>query len=343
MSKEIFKRDAHNLPPFDTVIVDEAHTCLGVTANVRWVNKEPRPKTSQIFEALDEFISRIKPKRLYLCTATVIRSPMTVWGAAKILGKNWDWYKFRNIYYARLPMPGREVFVAKSDSATKDRLASTVRKLGYTGQLSDYFDVPDQTHQTVYVDLTVAQKARIKALPLEFPDPLVLLGKTHQVENGVLAGDDWNAEESFPNAKMEKISDYAIEFPRMIIFAKYRSQIDQVAKTLSETGKKVFILTGDTKDRGRVIGEANKCDDYVFIAQSQISAGFEIPNCPVMVFASLDWSVVNYLQAQGRILRANSLKKNLYINLVAKGGIDEHVYKTIMNKEDFNARIYLNL
>lgn len=341
ISKEEFRKRAPMLKPFDTVIVDEAHTCLGATPNVRWVKKQPRPKTSQLFEALEAYVQRVNPKRLYLCTATIIRSPMTVWAASRILGEDWDFYKFRNTFYVRLPMPGREVFAPKSDIETKERLANAVKKLGYVGRLENYFDVPDQTYKTHYMELTVEQKARIKEMALEFPDPLVRCGKVHQIENGVLAGDEFSAPESFSNEKIDVLKDYAFEFPRMIVFAKYTAQINAIAEAMEKIGKKVFTLTGDTKDRGAVIKEANETPEYVFIAQAQISAGWELPECPVMVFASRTYSFVDYDQALGRIQRANNIKKNLYIHLVVKGGVDEAVDKCISMKQDFNEKLYV--
>ncbi len=342
ISKEDFRKRAFNLRPFDTVIVDEAHTCLGVTPNIRWVKKQAIPKTSQLFEELGLYLMRVQPKRVYLCTATIMRSPMTVWGAAKILGQDWNFYEFRSVFYARLPMPGREVYTPKTDDATKQRLADAVKKLGYVGRLEDYFDVPDQTYKTVHVDLTIKQKAKIKEMMLEYPDPLVRVGKIHQIENGVLAGDEFSEPEVFENEKLDTILDYAIEFPRMVVFAKYTAQIAQIASALEKAGKKVLCLTGATKDRGAVIQEANEAKDCVFIAQAQISAGWELPEYPVMVFASRTYSFVDYDQAIGRIQRANNIKKNLYINLVAKGGVDEAVDKCINEKQDFNEKLYLN-
>ena len=88
ISKETFRRDHEKLPRYDTVICEEAHTLLGVTPNVRYKNKQAIPKTSQLYEALESFLNRIQPERLYLVTATIIKNPMTVWGAGKLLGKN---------------------------------------------------------------------------------------------------------------------------------------------------------------------------------------------------------------------------------------------------------------
>lgn len=343
ISKEQFKKLAPTLPRFNTVIIDEAHTALGVTPNIRYVKKQPRPKASQLFDALEEYLRTYPPDRLYLVTATIIRSPMTVWAATRLLGKDFDFYNWRQTFYVRLPMPGREVYISKDDSETKNKLANVVKAFGYVGRLGDYFDVPDQTYRTIHLELTEDQKKRIKELPMEYPEPIVLLGKKHQVENGVLAGDEFKAPERFKSQKIEKLLELAEEFPRMVIFAKYTAQIAQIASAFDDMARQVFILDGSTKDRGSLIKEANECYSGIFIAQAQVSAGWELPEWPVMVFASMSYSVVDRIQGEGRILRANALKKNLYIDLVVKGGIDEAVHESITNKQDFNERIYLKI
>lgn len=341
ISKEAFRRDWEHLPRYDTVIVDEAHTCLGVTPNVRQRKKVIVPRASQLFEALQTYLFIHKPARLYLCTATIMRSPMTVWAAATLLGQNWNFFDFRQVYYVKLPMPGRDVYTPKKDDATKERLAQVVRKLGYVGRLEDYFDVPDQTYKTIHLDLTAKQKARIKELALEYPEPIVRVGKIHQVENGVLSGDEFAEPEEFDNEKIDTILDLAVEFPRMVVFAKYTAQIHAIGEALAQKGYKTFRLTGQTLDRGWLISEANASPTGIFIAQAQISAGWELPEYPVMVFASRTYSFVDYDQALGRIQRANNIKKNLYINLVVKGGIDEAVDKCISQKQDFNEKLYV--
>lgn len=350
ISKETFRRDHEQMQRYDTVIVDEAHTMLGLTPNTRQRKRVTIPKASQLFEALDEYLARTKPARLYLCTATIMKSPMTVL-AAKWLLKGikaihpynncmGEFYQFRHNFYTKLPMPGREVWAPKKDSATKDALAAMVRDLGYVGRLEDFFDVPDQTFKTVYVPLSAAQISRIKELKMEYPEPIVRIGKRHQVENGCLAGDEFNRPELFSNAKIEKIKEYALEFPRMVIFARYRAQIDMLEAELTHDGYYVLTLTGDTKDRGQVIADANAAEECIFIAQCQVSAGWELPEYPVMIFASNDYSFVNRTQAEGRIQRANNIKKNLYVDLVVKGGVDDAVYNSLINKKDFDERIY---
>lgn len=352
ISKETFRRDAHLLPRFDTVIVDETHTCLGVRPNTRQVNRKAVPDASQLYEALQTYLKRTKPTRLYLCTASIMKSPFTVWAAGTLLGKKWDFYKFRDTFYIPLPMPGRPVYAPRRDSKLKDKLAKLAQSIGYVGRLEDYFDVPEQTFITKHIELTSKQVNRIKALRLEYPDPIVRIGKIHQVENGVLAGDEFNEPEMFDNGKEEAILEYALQFPRMVVFAKYTAQIAKIGRLLMEEGYQVRTLEGGTKDRGRMLAEANAMKECIFIVQAQISAGWQLGktkghpeyfdyNC--MVFASRTYSLVDYTQGIGRILRADNLKKNLYINLVVKGGVDEAVDKSLANKQDFDERLYLKI
>ena len=338
LSKEKFK--SSDKEHYDTIIVDEAHTVFGVTPTVQWVKKQPRPKASQLFNTLIEYITAYNPQRIYLVTATPNKSPMAIWAAAKILGVSWDWYKFRQTFYFPVPVQGREIWMARKDDSAKERLAKATNSLGYSGRLQDYFDVPEQTYKTVYVDLTKDQEARLDGISMEYPDPLVLVGKCHQIENGVLSGDEFNEPEEFDNNKDEKIIDYALEFPRMIIFAKYTAQIKHISKILKAEGYKVLELTGQTKDRGALFIEANASKECIVIAQTQISAGWELPDYPVMLFASNSYSIVDKVQAEGRILRANALKKNLYITLVARNGVDDAVYKALENKQDFIEKLY---
>jgi SNF2 family DNA or RNA helicase len=343
ISKETFRRDWETLPAFNTVIVDEAETCLGVTPNTRQRNKQTIPKASQLFEALQSFLQKYPPERIYLCTATITRSPFTVWAAGVLLGKSWDYYKWRSFFYTRLPMPGREVWTPKSSNECKNKLAECVRSIGSVGRLEDWFDVPEQTYRTDWVDLTDEQKKRIKEIKIEYPDPIVALGKRLQIENGCLNGDEYNASELISSAKSDRILRYAEEFPRLIIWAKFTNQINHYDEILTHAGYTVYRLTGETKDREALFKTLSTATNAILIAQASISAGWEWKACPTMIFASRTYNISDYIQGQGRIQRTDAIKKNLYINLITRGGIDEAVNDAIENKRDFSERVYLNL
>lgn len=338
VSKEEFRRDWEKYQYYDTVILDELHNLTGVLPSIIYRNKKPIPKTSQIFKTVFNFIKKTNPSRLYLLTATPVKNPMAVYATGILLGKDWDFYQFRNIYYVPIKMGNREIWMPKKDTVTQERLGNVVKKLGYTGKLSDYADVPDQTHKIINVPLNKDQTERIKQLSIEYPDPLVLIGKKHQVENGVLKGDKFNKSQVFISGKFEIMENLQQEFGKIIIFAKYTEQITQIAKYF--TGKcDIFSITGSTNDRGKVIEMAEKSDKCVIIIQSTISAGYELPSFRCSVYASLSYSYVDLNQSQGRSLRINNLQKNLYVYLLS-GEIDKAIYKVLETKNSFQEATY---
>lgn len=347
VSKEDMRKNWDSYPKYDTLILDEVHNGIAsVSPTVVYRKKIAYPKTSQMYDAVINYIKKHNPSRLYPLTATPTRSPFCVYAIATLLGKTWNFYDFRSIYYVPIKMGNREIWMPKKDNVTKERLAKTVRGLGVVGQLSDWFDVPTQTYKTVYVSLTDKQRQRLSKLPLEYPEPIVLCGKKHQVENGILAGDQFNLAESFDNEKIDKILDYALEFPKMVIFSKYIAQIEAIQSALTKEGYKVLTLTGATKNREEVLQDANTSPKCIIIISAQISEGYELPDFPVMIFASMSYSVVSRIQAEGRVLRASNLKKNLYITLVARDKedtVDEAVYECIELKKDFSEAVYCKL
>jgi SNF2 family DNA or RNA helicase len=239
-------------------------------------------------------------------------------------------------------MPGREVWSPKKDDDAKNALAEAVRSMGYVGRLEDFFDVPEQTFKNDYVDLTPEQRKRINEIKIEFPDPIVALGKRLQIENGVLNGDEYTESEFIKDNKLARIEHYAEEFPRMIVWAIFTNQIKKYEPALSSRYP-VYTLTGATQDRESLFRDLRNRDQYILIVQAQISAGWELKECPIEIFASRTYSFSDYEQGLGRIQRTDAIKKNLYINLIARGGVDEAVHQTLLNKKDFSERVYLNI
>lgn len=353
ISKEDLRRDWEILGPADTVIIDECHNNFGVTPDTRQRKGVQVPKTSQIFEATLSYLRKYPPKRLYLLSATPVGKPMNLWAIAKLFGINWNFFGFREKYYNQIRMGQRRIWIAKKDDATKERLAELVKKFGYTGGLNDFFDVPEQTHKIVEIDLTDEQDRAIRQIAIMEADPLVRRARERTVANGVLYGkkveaiggkeDKMTAQTTiYPSKKIDYILERAIEFPKLLIFANYTAQINEIAKALRAEGYQVSTLTGATEDRKDLIVNAEKASRHIVIAQSSISSGYELPSFPCVIYASKSWRYVDYEQSLGRVLRANRLKKNLYIHLVVKG-VDMDCHKAIMSGQDFQERLTLNV
>lgn len=353
MSKEMFKRDWQTLPRYDTVIIDECHTVLGVTADTRQRKGVSIPKASQIFESTQSYLRRHQPERLYFCSATPVGKPMQLWAIATLLGQTWDFFKFRQKYYMEIRVGQRRVWIPKKDERIKTELAMRVQQFGYTGSLQDFHqDLPEQTHKTVEIELTEPQKHAIKEMTISEADALVRRARLRTIENGVLYGKKVEKVSGkvdnmvdntilYPSKKIDYILERAVEFPKLLIFAQYTAQIKEIARALREEGYNVSELTGQTKDRANLILNAENASSHIVVAQSGISSGYELPSFPCVIYASKSWQFVHYEQSLGRVLRSNKLKKNLYIHLVVKG-CDSDCHNAIMSGSDFQEKLTIN-
>jgi len=252
----------------------------------------------------------------------------------------------------------RSIWIPKTDKETKQRLADLTKSFGYTGQLSSWFDVPTQTHETIYVETTEPQRLAISQLEAEEADPMAKRAKIRTIENGILyelgvESDSGSRDERlyrrtvyYDNRKLGEIEQLCRAHRKILIFAAFTGQIDAIERYLLDSGRKretIFKLTGQTKDRGSVIEEAEEAECAIVIAQASISAGYELPSFRCTIFASKSYRVVDYIQALGRTLRANALKENLFVHLVVKGGPDEACHKAIMSGQDFQEKLMKNV
>ena len=172
---DMFWRKWETFERFDTVILDEGHRALGVLPETRQSNRVSIPKTSKTFEAILRYVQKHRPDRFYICTATPMGKPMNVWALATLFGKKWDFFKFRQTFYFPTMMGRRQIWMPRKDETSRWRLALAVQKLGYTGALADFMDVPEQTHRTIHVPLSDEQKKALKTLDEDEADLLVAL------------------------------------------------------------------------------------------------------------------------------------------------------------------------
>lgn len=325
-TKETFRRDWNKIDYTDCLIVDEAHFFFGMTGF---------RKRSGMLKALLSYIKKHNPPYIYLLTGTPYMStPWNIYAAGQILGRDWNYAQFKDKFFYMVNMGGRyPVPIVKSGIAND--IATIVSNIGDVVKMEDCFDVPEQVFQTEYFDLTTEQN---KVMGEIDDEGIARWTKCHQISGGTLKGDGYTENASFKSEKMDRILELCKEHKKLIVVCRYNHE----AKILGDkiNGKTVFTINGSVKDRHSVVKLAEESDDCVVLVQAQCSEGYELPSFPVMVFYSYDFSLKNYIQMRGRILRANKLKKNVYLSLVVKNTIDEDVYKCIQAKKDFDIAIY---
>lgn len=323
LTKEEFKKKARELPKYNCLIIDEAHNFSGMK--------------SQMSKILIWYIKKHAPTYIYLLTATpYMSSPWSIYRLAQILGVEWGYMTFKTRFFQTVYMGRLAVPVVKK--GIEPQIAKLVASLGSTVSLEDCVDVPDQIFEVEYFDLTREQKQAIKDIKTQDTNHIVKWTRIHQVCGGTLRGDGYTEDAEYKSEKMDRLLELVKEHKKIVVVCRYNNEVYSLAKKIKD--KKVFVITGQEKDRHGVVSGANNSDDCVAIINAACSEGYELPSFPIMVFYSYDFSLKNYIQIMGRIQRINNIKKNVYLSLVVKGTIDEDVYKCILKKEDFHLALY---
>ena len=324
VSKEEFRKNWDKIPACNSICVDEAH----FFSNYK----------SAMTKSLFAYIKKHNPQNIYLLSATpYLSSVWNIYTLGLILGRPWKWYQWNQMCFSQVKMGSRLIPIQKkkiNGNPTTEWVAEVIRTLGNTVALEDIFDVPDQQYITEYFDLTAEQKKAIKELT--DTTAIVLWTKTHQICGGTQKSDGYSPDAFYKCEKLNRLKELLAEHKKAIVVCRYNNELEYLKRELGYGS----IINGAVKDKHSIIKEANASNKCLILAQAACSEGWEAPDIPVMIFYSLDFSLKNAIQMQGRIQRANNIKKNIYIYLVVADTIDNDVYKCIQKKKDFDIALY---
>jgi superfamily II DNA or RNA helicase len=325
-TKEQFRKEWKNLAKYSQIIVDEVHAGF-LTPNFK----------SQMSKALRDYIKKHKVERVLLLSATVYTSsPWNIYSLAHHLGHKWNWQQFSIMFFDHIWMGQRQIPVVKKGSEAK--LAELTKSIASVVNIYDCMDVPLQNHlEPEYFALSKGQEKAIK--DSYDPVPIVRFTLQHEIENGVLLGNEFKDSEVFTCDKNERILAICAENKKVAIVCRYNAQIDVLAKLLEVY--KPSIIRGDIKNRDEVCLEAEKAENAVVIIQSDCGIGFELPSFGLCVYASMSYSYTSWEQMNGRFLRMNKPSRTTFMYLLTEGNsVDQGVYDAVKRKEDFKIALF---
>lgn len=329
ISKETFRRDHKLLQSFDAIIIDECH--LGF-ANYK----------SKLFKALEYYKKLHNPRFIWLLTGTPYTSnEWATYSYGKILGKDWNWFKWSRYFFEQVKMGRRTIPVFKKKM--EPELQKLLRSIGTVIALEDIADVAEDCDVIETFALTKEQKAEIENI-IEIL-PITRYTKQHMSESGIMKGDGYVEDKWFKSEKDERILQLCQENDRIIIVVRYLALIDKYRKILHDglSDRHIYEISGRIKEGASEV--ANKIEEdsgkVVVLLQSDTVAGYSLKSMDIMVFASLSYSFVNYDQCRSRIKAMEKSTPCTYIHLLTEGkSIDKAVYDCIQHKRDFDAELY---
>lgn len=213
-------------------------------------------------------------------------------------------------------------------------------------------DLPDKTYQTYFVELDDKQKKMYKEMYREFETsieeaksgekliseangPLAKFIRLQQILSGYI-----NTGEKFLDFSNTRI-DALLELidtleGKIIIWSSYIHSIERILSVLRRKygTEAVVDFYGATTARAENI-EKFKNEARFFVANPQTGGqGLTFTECQTMIYYNNHHSMRLRAQSEDRIHRIGQKSNVLYIDMLARGTIDEYVLESLRQKKD---------
>lgn len=322
---------------FSMVILDESHRA-----------KAAGSKVSKYLAVLGRRVRY----RMCLSGTPMANSPLDVYGQYRFLDPTifgTNHYLFLQ-EYAVMGGPDFKFIVGFKN---QKKLNEKFNSIAYHCKMSDIADrikLPDvlpPTHREV--QLPARDMKTMKELAREF---VAECGKGHVVVNNVLTSlmrmqqicsgfcltresvFDQGEIQDLNTAKEDMLADMLQDVgnrENIVVFCVFRHDLESVRSAATKMDRKYFELSGSANQ----LDEWKQNDGAVMGVQIQAgSEGVDMTKANHAVYFSVPHSLAMYNQSKARLYRPGQTRPVSFCHLIAKGTIDEALYRSLLRKED---------
>mgnify|MGYP003132793156 FL=1 len=238
-----------------------------------------------------------------------------------------------------------------------DELQEKIQNFSTRVLKSDCLDLPEKVYTKRSVSLTgeqVKAYTEMKKAAITFFEENVMTAasvltqmiRLHQIICGHVKTDDGEIKSIKSNRIKELLEVLEETDGKVIIWAVYRYDIQQIEKTLGEKYGKESVATyyGDTKDnlRQSVVDRfMDPSDPLRFFVGNPKTGGYglTLTSSHTVVYYSNDYSLEVRLQSEDRAHRIGQTNKVTYVDLITDHTIDEKIVKALNNKIDLASQV----
>lgn len=232
-----------------------------------------------------------------------------------------------------------------------DELNQIIAPYTFTVRKKDCLDLPEKQYQVIHTELSDQQQAAYAEIKDEMileleggtitaQNILTRLVKLQQITQGfIMTSEKPPRTLRFKdNAKLDVVLDLILgSTDHVIIVCKFRDDVQVLSEAMVKHGILHQKIYGDVDPVNRQ-GIVNAFQQGVFrvlIGQIQtIGTGFNLTAASRMIFFSNTFSHVEREQAEDRLHRIGQRATCQYIDVVARGTIDEKILEALRSKKD---------
>ena len=286
----------------------------------------------------------------------VTQSPLDLYSQSTFLSPQLlgytSFYSFQNRYAKLINRKmGARTFRQVVGYQNLEELTGNVNEFSYRVLKKECLDLPDKVYQRREVELTTEQKKVYKELKdyaiaeldsqelVSVTSVLTQILRLHQVVCGFVRNDSGDEVEVKSNRLDELINILEEVQGKTIIWANYQYDIKRILKTLHNiTGvNSVATYYGETPDEERQeiirrFQDPNSELKYLISNTQTGGYGITLTEASNVIYYSNNYDLEKRLQSEDRAHRIGQTNKVTYIDLVAKGTVDEKIVKALRNK-----------
>jgi hypothetical protein len=151
-----------------------------------------------------------------------------------------------------------------------------------------------------------------------------LMSKLHQLYSGTCILDG-GAAITIDNSKTEFIKE-KFKSNKIAIFYKFQQELEMLKDTFKEN------LCFDLQ-------EFDNSNKNIACQVLSFREGISLKNADYLVYLNIDYSAVTYWQSRDRMTTIDRKENNIYW-VFSEGGIEQQIYKSVMNKKNFTLSIF---
>lgn len=273
--------------------------------------------------------------------------------------KPWTWKRFSIRYGVMGGYGGSEIV----DFQHKKELRQRVAERSLVVLKKDALDLPPTTDIDIHVELTAKERKAYKEMKekllaeledgtlLEAPNPLSKYMKLRQITSGFVkdseTGETHVVGRSKVNAVKEVVNVQLAGKQRVVVFAYFRRECEELAAELAQKGRTVEIITGGTSAKNRLAIRQRFADvsgnpgPVVLVAQARtmsISVN-ELVTAQDAVYASLSERREDMQQSRDRLDRKGQTLPVTFWNVYVPDTVDEIMRDNHQRRGDMEAAL----
>ena len=255
----------------------------------------------------------------------------------KILGYN-SFYSFANnhlVYDEKNPRIIRRTL-------DEDYIAECMKPYVYQVKKSECVDLPEKVYKKRYFSMTSNQCEQYELAKCEllqqYSDDmgsyyiLHLFTVLQQISCGFVMNE--NVAVGLNHKRLDVLEEIIDEIPedeKVIIWCKYKKDIENISGTLK--GVSIYDGSLSSADRDEQLEKFKGDNRFLLGTQSCAGFGLNLAFCHNVVFYDNDFKYSNRIQAEDRCHRIGQKNSVVYYDIVCDNGIEERIMNALSNKK----------